>query len=229
MRQAQVTSVVANKSGAQVQVRLASTGPRDAYLVEIITEQAALLSIPNEAIIEEGERQVVYVQRKSGDFEPRVIHTGVQGELYTQVLDGLIDGEPVVTFGSFFIDAEYKMKSASGSVTLQPPDVEADVLVIDYRGKPDPPQEGNNEVQVTVRQANGEQLADADVTVTYYMPAMASMNMPEMRDVVSLTPKGRGVYRANAYLSMGGSWLVTVSVSQAGRLVGKKELTVIAR
>jgi hypothetical protein len=197
--------------------------------VEIITEHAALLSIPNEAIIEEGERQVVYVQRKSGDFEPRVIHTGVQGELYTQVLDGLADGEPVVTFGSFFIDAEYKMKSASGSVMPQPPTVEADVLVIDYRGKPDPPHAGNNEVQVTVRRANGVPLVDADVSVTYYMPAMASMNMPEMRDVVALTSKGKGVYGANTYFSMGGSWLVTVSVSQEGKLVGKKELTVVAK
>jgi hypothetical protein len=229
MRQAQVTSITANKGGAQVQIRLASTGPRDSYLVEIITEQAALLSIPNEAIIEEGERQVVYVQRKSGDFEPRVIHTGVQGELYTQVLDGLTAGEPVVTFGSFFIDAEYKMKSASGPVTSPAPTVAADVLVIDYRAKPDPPHAGNNEVQVTVRQANGVPLADADVSVTYYMPAMASMNMPEMRDVVALTSKGKGVYGADAFLRMGGSWLVTVSVSQSGKLVGKKELTIIAK
>ena len=35
---------------------------------------------------------------------------GVQGELYTQVLGGLQPGEQVVTFGSFFVDADYKLK-----------------------------------------------------------------------------------------------------------------------
>ena len=41
---------------------------------------------------------------------PREIHTGIQGELYTQVTDGVKDGDQVVTFGSFFIDAEQKLK-----------------------------------------------------------------------------------------------------------------------
>ena len=107
-----VTRSPLRKAGALVQVRLAATGPRDSYLLEIITEQAAVLSIPTEAIIEEGARQVVYVQSKSGDFQPRVIHTGAQGELYTQVLHGLTEGEQVVTLGSFFIDSEYQLKSS---------------------------------------------------------------------------------------------------------------------
>jgi hypothetical protein len=226
MRQARVISVMSIKGSAQVQVHLASAGPRDSYLLEIITEQAPLLSIPTEAIIEEGERQVVYVQRKSGDFQPRVIHTGVQGELYTQVLDGLTAGEQVVTFGSFFIDAEYKMKSASDD-KVSPGAIEE--LVIDYRGTPNPPHAGDNEVEVTVHQANGRPLQDAEVTVTYYMPAMASMNMPEMRAVFPLTPQGSGRYAGKTQLSMGGTWLITVTVSQAGKRVGRKELTLMAK
>ena len=66
--------------------------------------------MPNEAIIEEGDRHVVYVQQQAGQYVPQEIQTGIQGELYTQVLDGLKDGEQVVTFGSFFIDAEHKLK-----------------------------------------------------------------------------------------------------------------------
>ena len=42
-------------------------------------------------------------------------HAGIQGELYTQVLDGLSDGDQVVTLGSFFIDAEQKLKATAGS------------------------------------------------------------------------------------------------------------------
>ena len=38
------------------------------------------------------------------------IAIGRQGELYTEVTGGVKDGEQVVTFGSFFIDAEEKLK-----------------------------------------------------------------------------------------------------------------------
>ena len=40
---------------------------------------------------------------------------GFQGELLTQVLDGVKEGDPVVTFGSFFIDAEQKLKGTGQS------------------------------------------------------------------------------------------------------------------
>lgn len=118
MLQGRVTRVVEQGEGMQgegmqAEIRLVAPSRDDDYLVEIITERDALLSIPNEAIIEEGERQVVYVESKSGDFEPRTVATGIQGELYTQVTGGLKPAERVVTFGSFFIDAEYKMKSSN--------------------------------------------------------------------------------------------------------------------
>ena len=88
---------------------------RDGVSVEIVTDRGNFLSIPNEAIIEEGSRRVVYVQRQEGRYEPAVIGTGIQGELFTEVREGLVDGEQVVTFGSFFIDAEYKLKGLASS------------------------------------------------------------------------------------------------------------------
>lgn len=225
MYQARVSRVISGATSAQVQVRLVATARRDNYLLEIIAEQEdALLSIPNEAIIEEGERQVVYIQRKSGDFEPRTILTGTQGELYTQVTDGLTLGEHVVTFGSFFIDAEYKMKSAPKAATT-----EIDSVVIDYRGNPDPPNQGGNQVRVTVRKLSGAPVTDADVSLIYSMPAMPSMNMPEMRNDFPLTHQGAGVYGGTARFSMAGTWIVTVSVLQAGESIGRKELTLIAK
>jgi hypothetical protein len=41
------------------------------------------LSIPNEAIIEEGDRRVVYIEKSPGQYEPVEIQTGLQGELLT--------------------------------------------------------------------------------------------------------------------------------------------------
>jgi Cu(I)/Ag(I) efflux system membrane fusion protein len=71
--------------------------------------------VPNEAIIEREGSQVVYMQRQPGQFDPVEIRTGLKGELYTEVLDGLAEGDHVVTLGSFFIDADYRLKADPSS------------------------------------------------------------------------------------------------------------------
>ena len=114
VNQARVTRVVPRDDWVLVETTLSAQGRDDhsQYLLEIIADRGELLSIPSEAIIDDGVTRTVYVQRGSDDYSPRPIRTGVQGELYTQVLDGVSDGDQVVTFGSFFIDAEYKLKIA---------------------------------------------------------------------------------------------------------------------
>jgi len=116
MFQARVTRVTPGApGGARVQVTLNGPGREGArhYVVEIVTERGDFLSVPNEAIIEEGDRRVVYIQREEGQYAPQVITAGLQGELYTQVIGGVRDGDQVVTFGSFFIDSDYKLKGAA--------------------------------------------------------------------------------------------------------------------
>ena len=82
------------------------------YVLEIVTEPIESLSVPNEAIIETDGAHVVYVEAEKGRYLPVEIAPGVQGELYTQVRSGLKDGDRVVTFGSFFIDANHKLKGS---------------------------------------------------------------------------------------------------------------------
>src|ERR1043166_2285686 len=112
MYQAFVTRVVPRAGGATAEATLAATGRLNTtlYVIEIVVELGPFLSVPNEAIIEEGDQHIVYVQQASGEYAPREIHIGMQGELYTQVMDGVKEGEQVVTFGSFFIDADHKLK-----------------------------------------------------------------------------------------------------------------------
>lgn len=104
VRQGDRTEVAATLNGQALE-----TSTR--YVLEIVAEGGDLLSVPNEAIIETGGRQVVYVQQAGGNYVPREIKAGVRGELFTQVLEGLNAGEQVVTIGSFFIDAEHKLKN----------------------------------------------------------------------------------------------------------------------
>ena len=125
MYQAYVTRVVATPGGAAVEASLSASGRENAlhYVMEIVVERGPFLAIPNEAIIEEGDRRVVYVQRIAGQYVPQEIQTGIQGELLTEIVDGLHDGDQVVTFGSFFIDAEHKLKATDiGSLDQKAPE-----------------------------------------------------------------------------------------------------------
>jgi hypothetical protein len=112
MYQAFVTRVNRRGGNVDVDATLASSGRLNTpvYVMEIVVERGPFLSVPNEAIIEEGNTHIVYVRQGEAQYVPREIHTGIQGELYTQVLDGVSEGDQVVTFGSFFIDAEHKLK-----------------------------------------------------------------------------------------------------------------------
>jgi Cu(I)/Ag(I) efflux system membrane fusion protein len=114
MYQARISHIVPRGDRVLVKATLTGQGRQDStrYVLEIVTERGEFLSVPNEAIIQTAGKHVVYVQQPQGRYVPRDIQPGVQGELYTQVLEGLTAGEQVVTFGSFFIDAEYKLKGS---------------------------------------------------------------------------------------------------------------------
>jgi Cu(I)/Ag(I) efflux system membrane fusion protein len=111
---ARIARIEQRGNGAMVTAEMSAPGHQDSarYVLEIVTERGDFLSVPNEAIIETDGKQMVYVQEQQGRYVPREIQLGIQGELYTQVLSGLKHGEQVVTFGSFFIDAEHKLKGS---------------------------------------------------------------------------------------------------------------------
>lgn len=69
--------------------------------------------IPREGYIDSGTRQVAFVDRGGGKYEPRDIQVGVEGEGgMVEVLMGLEAGEVVVTSGQFLLDSESKLKEA---------------------------------------------------------------------------------------------------------------------
>jgi Cu(I)/Ag(I) efflux system membrane fusion protein len=70
------------------------------------------LAVPDSAVIDSGTRQVVLVERGEGKYEPRVVRLGRKGENFTEVLDGVADGERVVVSANFLIDAESNLRAA---------------------------------------------------------------------------------------------------------------------
>lgn len=68
--------------------------------------------VPQEAVMDSGEKQYVFVVHDGGVFEPRVIQMGAKLEGKVVVLSGLDAGETVVTSGNFLVDSESRLKSA---------------------------------------------------------------------------------------------------------------------
>ena len=76
------------------------------------------LVVPQEAVMDSGSEQLVYVSLKDGYFEPRKIQIGQKVNNKYVVLGGLNDGERVVTSGNFLVDSESRLKSASGGMGM---------------------------------------------------------------------------------------------------------------
>lgn len=68
--------------------------------------------IPAQAVIRSGVRDVAVVSLGDGRFAPREVTLGPQSDGLVQVLDGLEDGEQVVTSAQFLIDSESNLRAA---------------------------------------------------------------------------------------------------------------------
>ena len=78
--------------------------------VEISIDLGKRLTIPESAVIDTGEQQVVYVDLGNGFFEPRAVQTGLGSDGNVEVLKGLEEGETVSTAANFLIDSEAQLK-----------------------------------------------------------------------------------------------------------------------
>jgi Cu(I)/Ag(I) efflux system membrane fusion protein len=59
----------------------------------------------------------VLVAKGEGRFEPRPVKLGRRGDGYIEVLDGVTQGDEVVTSATFLIDAESNLKAALQAFT----------------------------------------------------------------------------------------------------------------
>ena len=72
-----------------------------------------VLAIPSEAILHSGTRELVFVSRGGGHFDPREVRTGLVGDRnLTEVLDGVDEGDEIVVSGQFLLDSESQLQEA---------------------------------------------------------------------------------------------------------------------
>jgi multidrug efflux pump subunit AcrA (membrane-fusion protein) len=82
--------------------------------VELTSRLGRWLVVPEDAVIDTGERQVVFLALDGGHFLAREVRTGVRFDNKLQILDGLAEGDVVVSGAAFLIDSESKLRSAVG-------------------------------------------------------------------------------------------------------------------
>jgi len=78
--------------------------------VQVKIDLGTKLAIPAEAVIDTGERHVVYVDKGGGNFEPREVALGLKENGLVEVIRGLNGGERVASTANFLIDSEAKLK-----------------------------------------------------------------------------------------------------------------------
>ncbi len=81
--------------------------------VEVKINLGKKLSIPDDAVIYTGTRQVVYVDKGEGIFEPREVMLGIRAEGFREVLRGLKTGEKVASSATFLVDSEAQLKGVT--------------------------------------------------------------------------------------------------------------------
>ncbi|MFF0924485.1 efflux RND transporter periplasmic adaptor subunit [Rhizobium leguminosarum] len=80
--------------------------------------QKPVVAVPNSAVIDTGDRQVVFIDKGDGKFEPKDVSLGMRGKEQTEITKGIAAGDQVVVAANFLLDAESNLNSAlSGMVT----------------------------------------------------------------------------------------------------------------
>lgn len=74
--------------------------------------------VPQEAVMDSGAEQLVFVGLDDGYFEARKVQLGAKVDNKFIVLSGLKEGERVVTSANFLVDSESKLKSATGGMGM---------------------------------------------------------------------------------------------------------------
>ena len=70
------------------------------------------VTVPSQAVLRTGERNVVVVALGEGRFAPREVVLGPEGEGFVQVTEGLTPGDIIVTSSQFLIDSESNLREA---------------------------------------------------------------------------------------------------------------------
>jgi RND family efflux transporter MFP subunit len=227
-----------------VKVRLAVNNPgvtlKPGMFVNVDLKSALgrQLVVPSSAVFQTGLRQVVFVDHGNGSLEPTDVRLGARVGDDFVILKGLAAHQRIVVSANFLLDSESQLQAVAGSYTPPAPGAgqqtpaataaSQSALAIDFTTDPNPAHKGSNTFHVKVSGANGQPVAGAQVTVTFFMAAMPAMGMGATSTTTQLTQKSPGLYDGTGVLESGGTWQVTVTVKRNGQTIATRQLRVNA-
>src|SRR2546421_7921979 len=77
------------------------------------------VSVPLEAVLPTGTKDLVFVNRGDGRFVPREVRVGLRGDSLIEIVEGLRPGDEVVASATFLLDSESNLAAAIQGLMLQ--------------------------------------------------------------------------------------------------------------
>jgi multidrug efflux pump subunit AcrA (membrane-fusion protein) len=101
-------------------VTLGDFGPRELFNAlyaegNVLAKTPEVLAVPRSAVLSPGAQPVIYADLGNGYYEQRKVKLGRVGDEFVEVLDGLKEGEKVVTSGGLLIDAEAQISQSANN------------------------------------------------------------------------------------------------------------------
>lgn len=214
--------------------------------VIVQTDAVHTLVVPKEAVLETGLRQLVFLDRGQGRYEPASVKLGRRSQDDVEVLEGLTEGDRIATSANFLLDAESKLASASSMQAMMGRIGMADWQMRGaHEGKMEamPGMEMGSKNGMTVAETRqidgltlslttapvkpkaGEVLLRLNVTDQAGKPVtnaqvvfVYTMPMPGMTDSKAPARHTKdGFYEGTVRFGMSGTWVVTVNLTVPGR------------
>ena len=85
--------------------------------VELESSLGEVVAVPEDAVIDTGERRVVFVRLDDARYQPREVQLGRRAGGYFEVLAGLAAGDRVAISAQFLLDSESRLRAVTGGPT----------------------------------------------------------------------------------------------------------------
>lgn len=187
--------------------------------------------IPQDAVLDTGAQQYVFVDKGDGYFEPRLVKVAAQAAGETLIDSGLKPGERVVTAANFILDSESRLRgvfanmgkpgAAPAAAPSAGPNIKVDII------EPKQAKVGSNALRLAVKDSSGKPMDNAEVSVRIVMPQMG--NMAPMSAEAEMQPAGNGEYFGTIQIPMAWTWEMTVTVRKGGPPIGALRTSITAR
>jgi RND family efflux transporter MFP subunit len=222
-----------------VQIRMEFANPDLSLKPEMFTNITMTTSlgrqvlIPQDALMDTGTEQYVFVDKGNGYVEPRKVKASTEAGDKVGIQEGLKPGERVVTGANFIVDSESRLKGAfagMGTPSQAPAGansrgagqkISVEIL------EPKTAKTGTNSIRLLVKDTSGQPITGAQVDVGLFMPQMGAM--APMSSKGTLAEVGNGVYAGQIEVQMAWTWQTTVTVRKNGNVAGVFETSITSR